>query len=134
MTDELLYEARERTTTATVREFTPEGARVSYNMQGEAKGKYNATRIESVDVLLRPDGTAEFEGRIIEMTTDGETILIPLKGTGKMVSPTEMQVQGTESFMTGSKKYAWLNTARGRFEGALNPLTGEVVVKGFTSK
>lgn len=134
MTEELLYEARQKITTTTVREFTPEGARVSYNMQGEVKGKYNAARIESVDGLLRPDGTTEFEGRIIELTNEGETILIPLKGTGKVVGPTEIQVHGTETFMTRSQKYAWLNTARGRFEGTINPLTGEVAVKGFSSK
>lgn len=134
MSEELLYESHQKTTTATVREFTPDGVRVSYNMQGEVKGQYNAARMETINALLRPDGTADFEARIVDMTTKGEAILITVKGTGKQVSPTAMQVQGTESFMTKSQEYAWLNTSKGRFDGTLNPLTGEGIVKGFATK
>ncbi len=134
MSEELLYESRQKTTTATVREFAPDGVRVSYNMQGEVKGQYNAARMETIDAVLRPDGTSDFEARIVDVTTKGEAVLISVKGTGKQVSPTALQVQGTESFLTKSQEYAWLNSAKGRFEGTLNPLTGEAVVKGFATK
>lgn len=129
-----MYEARAKITTVTVKEFTPEGARLSFNLQGEVKGKYDAARVETIDALIRPDGTAEFEGRMVDTTADGEAILIPMKGSMKPVSPTMLQVQGTESFVTASKKHAWLNSAKARFEGTINPQTGEVLARGFETK
>lgn len=129
-----MYEARAKITTVTVKEFTPEGARLSFNLQGEVKGKYNAARVETIDALIRPDGTAEFEGRMVDTTAEGEAILVPMKGSMKPVSPTMLQVQGTESFVTASKKYAWLNSAKARFEATINPQTGEVLAKGFETK
>ncbi len=134
MPEELLFEARERTTTATVKEFTPMGVRIAYNFQGQVKGKYDATRIETVEALLRPDGSGEFEGRIVDLTSDGETVMIPLKGSSKLVNSTTMQVQGTESFLTGSRRLNWLNSTQGRFEGTFNPESGEVVIKAFARK
>ena len=57
--EELLGEVKEKTTTITVKDFTPAGVRAEYNQQGEVKGRYNAIHIETVTVLFKPDGTAE---------------------------------------------------------------------------
>ena len=131
MPEEFVYEVREKTTSVTVEAFTPEGVRLAYNMQGLVKGQYDAERVESANALFRLDGSGDLEIRIMDRTAEGEIILIPGKGTVKMVSPTGVHVQGANTFMTTSKKLAWLNAAKGRFEGTFNMSTGEAVVKCF---
>src|SRR2546425_13085114 len=89
--EELLGEVNEKTTTITVKDFTPAGVRAEYNQQGEVKGRYNAMHIETVTVLFKPDGTAEYEGRGIDSTSD--TILTTAKGKGKGETPTTMSFE-----------------------------------------
>src|SRR6266705_1413350 len=36
---ELLFELKEKTTTVTIKDFTPAGVRSEYNLQGQVKGK-----------------------------------------------------------------------------------------------
>ncbi len=60
---ELLLEYKGKTTTLTVRDFTPAGARIEINEQGEMKGRYNANHLETVTVLIKPDGTSEWEAK-----------------------------------------------------------------------
>lgn len=131
MPEELVYEVRERATSVTVKEFTPEGVRLSYNLQGLVKGQYDAERLESANALFRADGSGDLEIRIMDRTADGEIVLIPGKGSVKMVSPTMIHLQGTNTFQTASKRLAWLNPAKGRFEGTFDMGTGEAVVKCF---
>ncbi len=134
MSEEFVYEVREKTTSVTVEAFTPEGVRLAYNMQGLVKGQYDAERLESANTLFRPDGSGDLEIRIMDRTAEGEIILIPGKGTVQMVSPTTVHVQGANTFMTTSKKLAWLNPAKGRFEGTFEMSTGEAVVKCFATR
>ncbi len=131
MPEEFVYEVREKATSVTVEGFTPEGVRLAYNLQGNVKGQYDAARVESANALFRPDGSGDLEIRIMDRTPEGEVILIPGKGTVKQVSPTLIHLQGTNTFVTGSKKLAWLNPAKGRFEGTFDMATGEAVVKCF---
>jgi hypothetical protein len=123
--EELLGEVKEKTTTITVKDFTPAGVRVEYNQQGEVKGRYNALHIETVTVLFKPDGTAEYEGRGIDTTTEGDTILLTAKGRGKGETPTRISFEGETTFQTASKKLAWLNSVKARHKGTANPVTGE---------
>ena len=134
MPGELLFEYRGKVTSATIKEITQAGVKVTYNLAGEVKGKYHAARLETVDAILKPDRSGEFENRFLDQTLDGETITGMAKGRSSTVNPTTIQVEGSGMFMTGSKKYAWLNGTSGRFEGSLNPLTGEVTVRVFSSK
>ena len=132
--EEFLGELAEKTTSVTIREFTPDGVRISYNMQGTVRGQYDAQHMETVDVFTRPDGTSEFEARGIDQTPEGDMILITAKGTGQQVSPTSGQAKGEATFMTMSKKLEWLNSAKGRFEGTFNTSTGEFIAKIFAQK
>jgi hypothetical protein len=134
MPDELIYEYKGKVTSATIKEITQAGVKVTYNLAGEVKGKYHAARLETVDAILHPDRTGEFENRFLDQTMEGETITGTAKGKSSAVNPTTIRVEGSGMFMTGSKKYAWLNGTAGRFEGSLNPLTGEVSVNVFSSK
>ena len=66
--EEFLGELSEKTTSVTIKEFTPDGVLISYNLQGTQKGQYDATHMETVDALFKPDGTYEFEARGIDQT------------------------------------------------------------------
>ena len=134
MPEEFVYEVREKATSVTIKDFTPEGVRLSYNLQGLVKGQYDAARVESANALLRPDGSGDIEIRIMDRTAEGEVILIPGKGTVKAVGPKVFHVEGTNTFMTTSKRMAWLNPAKGRFEGTFDMSTGEAVVKCFATR
>jgi hypothetical protein len=74
---ELLLEYKGKTTTLTVRDFTAAGARVEINEQGEMKGRYNANRLETVNVLMKPEGTSEWETKAIETTRDSDVVYQP---------------------------------------------------------
>jgi len=132
--EEFVGELAEKTTSVTIREFTPEGVRISYNLQGKMKGQYEAAHMETVDAMFKPDGTYEFEARGLDQTDDGDMILIRVKGTGKQVSPTSVHAEGEATYQTLSQKLAWLNSAKGRFEGTYDTSTGEFIAKVFAQK
>ena len=132
--EEFVGELAEKTTSVTIGEFTPEGVRISYNLQGRMIGQYEADHMETVDAMFKPDGTYEFEARGIDQTNDGEMVLIRAKGRGKQVSPTSVHAEGEATYQTQSKKLGWLNSAKGRFEGTYNATTGEFIAKVFAQK
>jgi len=132
--EEFLGELAEKTTSVTIKEFTPEGVLISYNLQGPVKGQYEAAHMETVDAMFKPDGTYEFEARGIDQTNDGDMVLTRAKGIGKTVSPTSVHAEGEATYQTLSKKLEWLNSAKGRFEGTYDLSTGEFVAKIFAQK
>ena len=132
--EEFLGELAEKTTSVTLREFTPEGVRISYNLQGKIRGQYDADHMETVEAMFKPDGTYEFESLGMDQTTDGDMLLIKGKGTGRQVSPTSVQAEGEATFMTQSKNLGWLNSAKARFEGIYTTTTGEFIAKVFAQK
>ncbi len=127
--EELLGELKEKTTTITIKDFTPAGVRAEYNQQGEVRGKFNSRHIETVSALFKPDGTVEYEGRGVDITSDGETFLVTAKGKGRQESPTTIRFEGETNYQTASKKLAWLNTTKGRHEGTYNNATGEASIR-----
>src|SRR3990172_6057372 len=100
--EEFLGELAEKTTSVTIEEFTAEGVRMTYNLQGRMRGLYEADHLETVDAVFRPDGTYVFDQRGIDQTDKGEMILIRAKGTGTPVSPTAIHAQGEATFQTMS--------------------------------
>src|SRR3989440_12258899 len=98
--EEFLGELAEKTTSVTLREFTPDGVRISYNLQGKVRGQYDADHMETVEAIFKQDGTYEFEALGIDQTTEGDMILIRGKGTGKQVSPTSVLAEGEATYMT----------------------------------
>lgn len=131
---ELLLEYKGKTTTLTVRDFTPAGARIEINEQGEMKGRYNANHLETVTVLIRPDGTSEWEAKGIETTRDGDTIFLTSKGTARTEDPSTVRYEGNVSFQTPSQKLSWLNSTKGRIEGKYNNANGESIGSIYAKK
>ena len=123
--EELLLEIKARNTTRTIKAFSPAGIRIENNLEGEAKGIYNATYYATIDALVKPDGTIEHETRQIHTTDEGETVLVDFTGTSIRESPTHNRFVGENTFQTASKKLAWLNGIKSRHEGEYNPVTGE---------
>jgi len=134
MPDELLYEARQKIAGITLHEITPQGVRLTWNLQGQVSGRYNASRNETAKGLLKPDGTSEFELLFVDRTSEGEIVLGQANGTGRPVAGSQTHVEGTGSFMTGSSKLAWLNSVKGRFEGTVDLDSGDVQVKVYSLK
>jgi len=132
--EEFLGELAEKTTSVTIKEFTDDGIRISYNLQGKLRGQYDADHMETVDAMFKQDGSYVFESRGLDATSDGDLVIIRAKGTGKQVSPTAVQAEGEATFMTQSKKLEWLNSVKGRFEGTYNTVTGEFNAKVFSQK
>ncbi len=132
--EEFLGELAEKTTSVTLREFTPDGVRISYNLQGKIRGQYDADHMETVEAIFKPDGTYEFESLGMDQAVEGGMLLIKGKGTGRQLSPTSVQAEGVATFMTQSKNLGWLNSAKARFEGTYTTTTGEFIAKVFAQK
>ncbi len=78
--EELLLELKGKNTTRTIKDFSPAGIRLENNLEGYAKGIYNATYYATIDALVKPDGTIDYETRQIHTTDDGDTVLVDYKG------------------------------------------------------
>jgi len=123
--EELLLELTSKNTTRSIKDFSPEGIRLESNLEGEAKGVYNATFYATITMLVKPDRTIDYEVRQIHTTSDGDTVLVYYKGNSIIESPTHNKFVGETTFQTSSKKLAWLNGMKARHEGEYNPVAGE---------
>jgi hypothetical protein len=131
---ELLIEETSKITTVTVKDFSPSGARIDYNIQGEVTGKYNALHMETLNLTIKPDGTSEGESKAIQLTRDGDTIFITMKGRGRSSGPNTVIAEGEANFQTPSAKLAWLNSTKARFEATADLIKGEIRTKYYASK
>jgi hypothetical protein len=68
--EELLLELTSKNTTRSIKDFSPEGIRLESNLEGEAKGVYNATFYATITMLVKPDRTIDYEARQIHTTSD----------------------------------------------------------------
>ena len=123
--EELLLELTSKNTTRSIKDFAPEGIRLESNLEGEAKGVYDATFYATITMLVRPDRTINYEARQIHTTSDGDTVLVYYKGKSIIEGPTQNKFVGETTFQTGSKKLAWLNGVNARHEGQYDPVAGE---------
>ncbi len=122
--EELLLVLKAKNTTRTVKDFSPEGISLEDNFEGESTGVYNASHYGTITVLIRPDGTNEYEVRQIDTTGDGDTILLYFKGISTRETPAHNKFVGENTFQTAAKSLAWLNGIQARHEGEYNPVTG----------
>jgi hypothetical protein len=126
---EMITEIKERTDAVIIKEFSPDGAWIEYNSSGEAKGKINANHIETTDVKMKMDGTSEWESRAMEMTKEGDIIMITGKGTGTMNNFT-----GEITYMTNSPRLNWLNNTNGHIEGVTDLKNNEATIRVWPEK
>jgi hypothetical protein len=132
--EELLLELKSKNTTRSIKDFAPEGIRLESNLEGEAKGVYDATFYATITMLVKPDRTIEYEARQIHTTSDGDTVLVYYKGNSIIESPTHNKFVGGTTFQTVAEKLAWLNGVNARHEGEYDPVAGENDFKIYGSR
>jgi len=126
---EMIGEIKEKTSVAIIKEFVADGAIIQYNSVGEFKGKYHASHIETVDVKLKMDGTNEWDVRAMEMTKEGDVVMITGKGIGKQENAMEGSFKGEVTYMTNSPRLGWLNNTKAWVEGMTDLKNNEATMK-----
>ena len=126
---EMLAEIKEKTDAVIIKEFQPDGAWIEYNSSGEVKGKYHANHIETTEVKLKMDGTNEWESRAMELTKEGDVIMMTGKGTGRLNT-----FIGEVTYMTNSPRLSWLNNTKARIEGVTDAKANQATMKIWSEK
>jgi hypothetical protein len=78
---------------------------------------------------MKTDGTNEWESRSIEMTKEGDVIMMWGKGTGK-----QNNFMGEVTIMTNSPRLSWLNNTKAIVEGMIDMKSNEATVKVWSEK
>ena len=134
MDKELLFEGKENTTSVNIKEFSPEGAKLDIMVAGKVSGKVTGFIMTTHNALMKPDGTGNADVRSI-IFSNGESIMVWGKANGKMVDPTPIEkIEENLTFMTASKKLAYLNTTKGWADASYNLATGEYTFKVYAVK
>jgi hypothetical protein len=134
MDKELLFEGKETTTAINIKEFSQEGAKLDFMNAGKVSGKVTGLIMSTHSVLMKPDGTGSADVRSM-IFSNGESIMVMGKANGKMVDPTPIQkIEENLTFMTASKKFAYLNTTKGWADASYNLATGEYSFKVYAVK
>ncbi len=123
---EQILEIKDKTAVTIIKEFMNDGVKIQFNSVGESKGRYQAQHTETVDIVQKMDGTNEWESRAIDVTHDGDIIMISGKGMGKMDT-----FQGEYTFMTQSPKLAWLNSSKAYAEGMTDMRSNQATIKVY---
>ncbi len=134
MKGELLFELHGKTVTTTIKDISPNGVKLEMNDTGEVKGKYNAMHRETVNVLIKTDGTNEWETKAIENTKDGDMVVAWGSGKGRSTGPTTASWEGEMHYMTMSPRLAWLNNTTAWIEGSGDMAKGEHQGKIYAKK
>ncbi len=134
MDKELLYEGKENTSSLSLTEFSPTGAKADINLAGKVNGKIMGLIITTHNVLMKLDTTTEFSIKSI-IFSNGEPIIVMGKGTGGVFDANlNKKIDEDLTFMTMSKRLEYLNTTKGRSEGLFNLGTGEFSFKVYAVK
>ncbi len=127
---ELMFELEERVSAVIVKDVGSKDAKIEISAQGQVSGKYSATRMETVDAHLKPlDGTGDWELRGIDITREGDVVLISGKGTGRRESSGSIRIEGEVSCKTASKRLDWLNSTKFWIEGTRDIAAGKISAK-----
>jgi hypothetical protein len=127
---EMLVEIKEKTATVIIKEFSPDGAMIQYNSSDEAKGEnYRANHMETTDVKMKMDGTNEWESRSMEMTKEGNVVMISGRGTGR-----SNNFSGEVTYMTNSPRLSWRNNTKAHVEGTTDTKSNEATIKVWAQK
>ena len=131
---DMLAEIKEKVNAIIIKEFSKDGAMMQYNSMGEVKGRYHGSHIETVDVMLKMDGTNEWEVRAMEMTKESDIVMITGKGTGRQESVMTGSFKGEVTYMTNSPRLTWLNNTKGWVEGMMDQRNNEATMKILQEK
>jgi len=131
---ELFGELRARIISTTIKDISPNGAHLEMNIVGQVKGKIDREHVETAHVLLRPDGTGEWESKAIQTTKEGDILFSWGEGKGHSTGPMKASWEGEVHFMTKSPRLSWLNNTTVLVEGTTDRAAGEYQGKAYTKK
>jgi hypothetical protein len=123
---------QEKILTWTIKEITPFGIKHEFNTEGKTVGElYSAQHIETANVYIKYDGGGELEARAIEITKEGEDLVLSYKGTGKRTGTTTIEYETQAFIVTSSPRLAQLNNLRIRTKGFLDIATRDITIKYY---
>ena len=129
---ELKGEFHGKRITATFKEISPNGVKFDNNDEGESKeGKFEFRYMQTNSVLLKPDGTAEWEAKGMANTKEGDTLVYWGNGTAHMTGQNNASWEGEIHRMTTSPRLSALNNTTLWVEAKGNMATGEYSGKGY---
>ena len=131
-TGELIGEIRAKIVSQTIKELTPQGAKLEINGEGGMTGpQLNAKLLETINVLQKMDGSMEWEDKAIFMAVEGDTLFASARGTGKATGPT-FRGEAIGVLMTQSPKLESLNGKKFKTEVTGDRASGDYQVKLWT--
>ncbi len=134
MEKELLFEGKESTMAINLKEFTAEGAKLDIMVSGKVSGKVTGMIMTTHSSLMKPDGTGSADVKSM-IFSEGEGIMVMGKANGKMVDPAPIEkIEENLTFMTMSKRFAYLNETKAVADATYNMATGEYVFKVYAVK
>ena len=129
---QLLAETQEKILSTTIKEITPFGNKLEFNLAGQVAGAlYAGQHIETANVLLKNDGTLEGEFKAIETTKEGDVLVFSAKGVGKQTGISTASVEIEALILTQSKRLAQLNNSWIRIDGTADFGAGDVRLKYY---
>jgi len=129
---EPMAQVQEKVLSRTIKEITPFGVRIELNLEGRVSGEmYTAQHTETVSLFQKTDGTFESEAKAIEVTKEGDVLVISYRGTGKQTGLTTLWGESEGIIMTQTKRLEELNGSRIRTEVTAEYATGDVQVKYY---
>ncbi len=131
MKGKLASEFQAKNITTTIKEVSPNGARVETNYVGEMRGEIDARYTQTVSGQLKPDGNGEWESKSIMNTTEGDLVFVFGNGKTRTTSANTASIEGELRYMTTSPRLSRLNNATRRIEAELNRATGEYRGKAY---
>jgi hypothetical protein len=131
---ELIGQFHGKMVTTTIRDISPFGVNLSMNGTSEFTGRYSASQMDTVNVTINQDGTAQYETKVIQNTMDGDFVVVASRGTRRTAGPTTFAFEGEAIFMTQSPKLGWLNTTKAWIEGTMNNVTSEYEAQVYAQK
>ena len=111
----------------------PQGLRFNFKIEGELTGAKIKGKISGIDYFyLRADGIGFIDAQMIVTTTEGDRIAIHTQGISTLHEGSAVsQFSESESFLTASVKYAWINRIQGWATGTVDLATGKLAAKSY---
>ncbi len=124
-------EFQAKQTTTTIKDVSPNGARVETNYVGEIKGEIDGRYMQTLSFLLKPDGNSDWESKSITNTTEGDMVVVLGNGETRVTNANTASAEGELRYMTTSPRLSWLNNATRRIEVEIDRTTGEYRGKAY---
>ncbi len=132
---EFLLEVGGKTIAASIKNVTSAGGiRLETNDTGETRGKYDAARMETITVQIRPDGTCDWETKGFDMTREGGIVGFVASGKGNLTGQGSLTLASDVHFMTMVKDLRRLQTTRCWIEESINIPSGEFHRRVYAKK